>query len=358
MNAFRMIFSFFLVSLFLVGCGDDHTSGDLVFEDETPDGCSNDQQLLGLQTLFDNAPNAEINYELFAINGLAEGDGSPLGSLMTNTNLSFQLPTSSSIYDADLKIHGIFITRTQKYFAFDTDSQIGQDFAINLPVSAPVGLNGENFVIEVIDGYAQSGVHEHFQIHKFDINSGNLTQTLSIPVANRTFDNRSFFNYEWMSSATNGYDELYFLSVTNLVTVNPANQEATQVDLYPSFYIPDWDEDPALNDYVRFYGLEYSESLGLLAIKEDTNQNPSTFELVKIDPQTGAYAGLVSLSGPINSEFYSTAYRECDKTYYLTTMGEPSNPVTTDYLEIDLQNFTVSHTEELEDYFFGIELIP
>src|SRR5699024_3865378 len=132
---------------------------------------------------------------------------------------------------------------------------------------------------------------------------------------------QSFFNYESVTSATNGVDKIYFLSVTNLITVDPASNTASHLNLYPSFYIPDPDEDQDLYDFVRFYGLEYSESMGLLAIKEDTNQNPSTFEVVQIDPQTGVYASLVSIPEKINSEFYSTAFRECDKTYYLTTLN-------------------------------------
>src|SRR5690606_20607479 len=104
---------------------------------------------------------------------------------------------------------------------------------------------------------------------------------LPISIANTTFNNNSFFNVESMSSATNGSDELYFLSGTNLITVNTSSNTTSHIDLYSSF---------SMSDFVRFLGLEYSESLGLIAIMDMPDIN--TQKLIKIDPSNGAYSDL------------------------------------------------------------------
>jgi hypothetical protein len=127
--------------------------------------------------------------------------------------------------------------------------------------------------------------------------------------------------------------------------VNTANNTSSQIDLYPSF---------SNSDYVRFIGLEYSESLGLLAIMDMPNSN--TRKIVKIDPISGAYTDLLTISTDINTEFYATAYSECKKTYYLTSLAN-GNPVQTNYFEFDLTTNTNTNTQIFNDYVFGIELI-
>lgn len=203
------------------------------------------------------------------------------------------------------------------------------------------------YVIEVSNfGYGTSGVADQFKIKSFNITNGTLGTALPISTANTTFDNNSFFTVETMSAATDAVDNLFFLSGTNLVTVNKANNTASQIDLYPSF---------SMSDFVRFFGLEYSESLGLIAIMDMPDTN--TRDLVKIDPITGTIVSLISIPADINNEFYSTTYSECKKTYYLTTLQNGSSPTKTLYFEFDLTTNTINNSKIIADYVFGIDLI-
>jgi len=79
---------------------------------------------------------------------------------------------------------------------------------------------------------------------------------------------------------------------------------------------------------------------------------------VKIDPTTGNYTNLLTISNDINSEFYSTTFRECDLTYYLTSLNQASNAAETLYYEFDLNTNSVSHSEILPKYVYGIEFLP
>ncbi len=306
------------------------------------------KDLLVLNTLFDGANNAQIAYNTFAINGLDSSLPNSLGNLATNTNMTFQLPTGASLYNQASNLHGLLVTRAGKYFTFNTDTGVGQEFVVPTIVSAPVQLNTSSYVIEVANfGYTDQGIENHFEIKPFNINDGAIGAALPIDQLDRTFDNNSFFNVESMSSATNEIDSLYFLSGTNLVTVNTLNNTATHIDLYPPF---------TYSNFVRFFGLEYSENLGLIAIMDDSNAG--TQYVVKIDPLSGNQTNLVILSENINSEFYSTTYRECDKTYFLTSLKHDNNLVETLYFEFNLATNTLENSQIFQDYAFGIQLIP
>ncbi|HLW32957.1 MAG TPA: hypothetical protein VKX40_11885 [Aequorivita sp.] len=335
-----------LLSTILISCT---INDDIVSDDHTAIiPCTGfNKNLLTLSTTFDNDPNAEIDYNYFLINNLDSSLPNSNGSFTTNTDLTFQLPTSTSFYNQTNNLHGILVTRAGKYFSFNTNTEVGQEFVVPTSLTAPIELNNSTYVIEVSNGgYANSGIGNHYEIKSFDINTGTVGATLPIDPLTKDFDNNSFFHVESISAATNNTDELYYLSGTNLVTVNTSLNTASHIDLYPSF---------SSSDYVRFFGLEYSESLGLIAIMDNATQGNKF--VVKIDPLTGNYSSPLSISNNINSEFYSTTYRECDHTYYLTSLNQGSNTVQTLYFEFDLITNNVINSQIFPDYTFGIEFI-
>ena len=336
-----------LLSTLLTGCTLDDGS---ISDDHTiPLPCTGfNKDLLTLSTTFDNNPQAEINYNSFLINNLDSSLPNSHGSFVTNTDLTFQLPTSTSFYNEAGNLHGILISRAGKYFSFNTDTETGQEFVVPTSVTAPIEINNATFVMEVSNGgYANNGIGNHYDIKSFDINTGTVGASLPIDPLTKDFNNNSFFDVESMSAATNTTDKLYFLSGTNLITVNTSLNTASHIDLYPSF---------SGSDYVRFFGLEYSESLGLIAIMDNATQGNKF--VVKIDPITGNYSGPMSIANNIGSEFYSTTYRECDHTYYLTSMNQGSSTVETLYFEFDLMTNTILNSQVFPDYIFGIEFIP
>ncbi len=334
-------------SLLFINCSVDDAGG-------TDDGInvlpcdSAPQNLLALSTPFDGSANAAIDYHSFSINNLSGSQPTLEGSLQTTSNLTYQLPTNTSFYNSAENLHGVLVSRGGKYFAFDTDSGQAQEFTVSTDVSAPILLAGTTYIMEVANsGYANAGVGNHFGIKLFDGQTGTVGSTFSLDPMTTAFDNNSFFNVESMSAATDGGTKLYYLSGTNLVTINTATHTASHIDLYPSF---------STNDYVRFFGLEFSQTLGLIAIMDQPDLGIQ--KLVNIDASTGNYSPLLTLPTDINSEFYSTAFRECDQTYYLTSLKNPSNSVETNYFEFNLANSTVANTQVMADYVFGIELLP
>lgn len=306
-----------------------------------------DNDLMVLKTAFDNNPNAIITYNAFAVNGLDGTLPNALGNLTTTTNLSYELPTGATFYDSQNAIHGIYVTRAGKYFKYDAMSGLGQEFSVSTEATAPVQLGGNTYVIEIPAGFTTSGIGNHFSIKPFNINNGSMGAALSIPSVETTFDNNSFFGAEAMSATSNGTDKLYYLSGTNLITVNPFTLSASHVDLFPSF---------SMTNFMRFIGLEYDDTLGLLAILIDYVNDVTL--LVKVDPLTGTYSSLMSLPNTINSEFYATAYSSCENTYYLTTLSNNFTTTETLYFEFDLDTNTIINSQILPEYNYGIELIP
>ena len=61
----------------------------------------------------------------------------------------------------------------------------------------------------------------------------------------------------------------------------------------------------------------------------------------------------------INSEFYSTTYNPCNKTYYLTSYANTNGPLgDTRYFEFDLDNLSLKNYEFLNEYKFGLQILP
>ena len=344
MKKFKTLFMLLFGSSLILGSCSTDDSLDLD-DDVVVLPCDNaPQNLLALSTMFDNSLNAIINFNSYGINSLDSSMPTALGNFTTSTNLTYQLPTSSSFFNSANNLHGILINRAGKYFNYNTNTNTGQEFNVPTDISTPVVLNNVTYVIELVDsGYPSQGMGNHYTIKSFDINNGTLGATLALDPMTTAFDINSFFNVESMSATTNGVDELYFLSGTNLVTVNTVTQTATHLDLHPNF----------ASDFVRFFGLEYSESLGLIAMREDD----TSLKLINIDTSSASYSSLLDITAPINSEFYSTAYRECDQTYYLTSLDN-GNTTQTNYLEFNLATNTIENTQTFADYVFGIELMP
>ncbi|HZH86547.1 MAG TPA: hypothetical protein VFD77_04465 [Brumimicrobium sp.] len=346
MKKIKTLFGLALLgSLFLSSCSVDDTPSD---QDPVSECDGFAKNLLTLSTPFSSTPTSEINYISYSINNLNSSLPNFHGNFTSSVDLNYELPTSTSFYNESSNLHGIVISRAGKYISFNTNTNVAQEFTVPNYITAPISLNNTTYIIEVSNGgYANNGMGSHYDIKTFDTNTGATGTTLPIDPMTKDFDNNSFFHVETLTSATNKLNELYFLSGTNLVTVNTTNNTASHVDLYPNF---------SSSDYVRFFGLEYSESLGLLAIMHKVDQ--MTKALVKIDPATGNYTNLLTISNDINSEFYSTTFRECDLTYYLTSLNQASNAAETLYFEFDLNTNTVSHSEILPKYIYGIEFLP
>lgn len=229
------------------------------------------------------------------------------------------------------------------YYSFNLSDLTSAENTIAPEMVAPV-INGNNaYIIEMVTPYPSMGESASFEIREFSPLNGNIGNALPISANEKSFVNNSSFHQEIISSASNGTGELYFIGATNLIIVNTNSNTATHVDLYPSFT---WD------NWMTFQGLEYSESLGLLATRRNsTNQ----FDIVQIDPQSGTFTELVTIPGNLNTEFYSTTYNECTKTFYLTTLK--TSDWSADYYEINLNNNSISNTQNFSNYTYGLEVI-
>lgn len=349
MTTMKTIFTIALIGSFtLFSCDADD---GLTYPDPEPvSPCeSAPQKMLAMYMDPDGGSNADIKYLSYDINDFNTSPPNVIGNITPTAAVNGELSTSGTIYDENSNLHGIVITRPQAYFTFNTATNTAEEYSLSEPISAPVMLGNTAYAIEVANyGYAVFGEDEHYEIKPFNIINADAGTALPIPASDRTFDNSSFFNHESMSSASNGIDELYFVSGPNLVTVNVSNNSASYVDLYPNF---------TFSDYVTFIGLEYSESLGLLAIRIYTDPDPNVpkiQEVVKIDPTDGSYTVLSTVPEIINTEYYTTAYRECDQKYYLTTWDYTSSVQETLYYEFDLNTNSLSNTASLPFYTFGI----
>lgn len=227
--------------------------------------------------------------------------------------------------------------------------------------TAPVFFQGKCYAIQIEDnGFGQGPLFEA-DINDIHLPTGTISSTLHVQ---STANPYSFFNYQYVSSATNGIDEMYFLSGSNLIIV-------TDLSIFNPMYC--WKDLAPFNNQNSssfFYGVEYKSPGVLLAIRESiVNGLQSGTDLVEIHfNSTNCTIGNINVvydlqnnvtlsagGWTINNEFYSTAYNTCDDTYYITTMFDQL--FKSKLIEIDLQAGT--HVEQiLPFYLFGVEWKP
>ena len=258
------------------------------------------------------------------------------------------LPTNTSSYNATTKKLVCLPSREQELFMYD-DVTCGSSTLDIAPAqtTAPVHLGNELYGIDIVNNTPPD----------VDISIAARFDTgFPIGVAGHTFTPLSpyLFNHEQTSSATNGIDELYFVSGNSLLTVTNLNTIFVTVN----HIIID------LSNQFIYYGIEYSGPNKLIAIQRNNFNNPvPSLDLVEIDinstsPPTILYnlQTNVAPSPPgwiFNNEFYSSALDTCDQKYYLSTLHETSG--SSKLIEIDIINS--SHVEQtFTDYLFGIEM--
>lgn len=324
-----------LASLALLSCSKDKDP----VQDPTKDGCA-DQKILLLNTEFGNDLNSDITYLQYDLDNVSQGAALILDTYTAPEDMRFKLPPNNSLFDPHQNIHGIFLHG--KYYTHNLNTHITTEHNSGYTV-APVSISNAYYVIELSDPYPGSGSSVTFDIKTFNPQNGSTGTALPISTAEKTFTNNSLFHIEIISSTNNHTDEIYFLAGTNLLTINTVNNTASHIDLHPDF---------SQNDWVTFQGIEYTEDFGLIAIKRDNGN----YSLVSIDPQTGTHSSLINIPEPINTEFYSTAYNECNQTFYLTTLHQPSGNNTL-YYEFDLANSSIQAAETLPQYNYGLQII-
>jgi hypothetical protein len=282
---------------------------------------------------------------------------SPLPGIATTPITGGIRPSGSSAYDP-LNEHLVFLNLEQELLFYDNTISELSISTLQPPtekfITAPAFLNGKLYLFQ--SGYFSPGATVQLDLVQIDPSTITPGGSLAPPVV-YTFGFgpvNSFFNPETMTSATNGLDEAYVLSGTNLIIFRGMNAspDACWIDLEPNI---------SPGTFVRFLGLEYKSPGILLAIKE----TDTTIELIEISINTSLCIASTSVvydlsnvshspSGwIINPEFYSTTYDTCDGTYYISTLIDFSPP-SSRLIEVDLA--ANSHAEHvLQDYLFGIE---
>jgi hypothetical protein len=266
-------------------------------------------------------------------------------------------PSGSSAYDP-LSENLVYVNLEQELLYYDNSSNTLSSSTLLPPpgrlATAPAFLNGKLYLFQ--STYFPSGATVQFAMTQIDLLTITPGATI-VPAVLQTFTFgplNSFFDPESMTSATNGTDEAYVLSGTNLVIISgvTSSPSACWIDLEPNF---------SPGNFVRFLCLEYKSPGILLAIKA----TDSTIELIEITINAGqctaSTAVIYDLSNVtlspngwiVNPEFYSTTYDPCDETYYISTLID-FTPPSSRLIEVDLA--TNSHGEHvLLDYLFGIE---
>lgn len=221
------------------------------------------------------------------------------------------------------------------------------------PWVCPVFLNGKLYGIRVI-GVPPAKKYEILEINPITGQRINTLSTNNITVS-------SSFSNESMSGISDGGNNIYFLSGTNLIIVNTSSGNATHKDIDLSF-------NPN-NNIVQYYGLEYKKDENiLLAMKKSIDKNNADVtELVTINlsstlpvvkPRFQIHNYLPSNQDKIiNPEFYSSTFDSCDATYYITEMQNVGSNITSNLFEINLKKDTFIY-QPLVSYWYGLEFRP
>lgn len=187
-----------------------------------------------------------------------------------------------------------------------------------------------------------------------------IDQSTGIPtvINNGTISVNSPMNNNSTSSTSNEDGNIYFMSFTNLIVYNIASDISTYKDVDASY---------SLDNQLGFAGLEYNLDQNLLlAMKlRSTNSNTSS-DLVSISTDANytvnqlfdIKANLSNANdGEISFEFYSSAYSQCDNTYYISEIVELEvESVESFLLEIDLDDMLISE-RVVSGAVYGLEMV-
>lgn len=328
------VLSMALIGLLLFGCTKDPAPAP------TPENECDNKSLLMLSTDYQNSPSVGIDYLNFDLSNLNQNNGVSIADYSNTDNLWVIMPANNSIYNKNDQLHGVKVK--EKYYTLNLNSGSVSQNNIALEMVAPVFNGNTAYILELTTPYLLMGEDPSFEIREFNTQNGAIGNALPLNAAEKTFSNNSLFHHELISSTSDNSDQLFFIGGTNLLTVNTVNNTTQHVDLYPNFSGDDW---------MTFQGLEYSESLGLLALKRHNDD----YSIVNIDPIAGTFTDLVAIPDNINTEFYATTYNECTKTFYLTTLDQSTTG--SKLYEFDLNTNTLSNTENFSTYNFGIKVI-
>jgi len=284
------------------------------------------------------------------MNGVATTLGTPLSTINYGPT-PVLLPTSTSSYDPVTKDLVCLVSGERKLFTYNDVSCSSGIVNQQSAVTAPVFLNGQLYGIDIESNGYPTGPTINIDI-AIDIQSGFLALigghqfTPSVPF---------IFNHEQTSSTTNGIDELYFVSGSNLIIVEKTNT------LSPLICFKELDN----TGQYSFHGIEFQKQGELLALRRGINT--SNLDLVRIN-LTGCIGGAptttvlynlllnVAPSPPgwvLNHEFYSTTLDTCNQLYYLSTRHDINS--SSKLIEIDIIGGT--HVEQIfPEYLFGIEM--
>jgi len=252
-------------------------------------------------------------------------------------------PSNYDAYDAVNQMYYIEFPLEQRLYKYNIQTQTRQEFTVAGFYSAPVFNNGNLYAITIDNnGYATNPAN--YTIESINTNDGSLTA-----LATNSFPLQSYFNWESMSSASNGNGMLYFVSGSHLISYDTVSTSTQYTDLVPGFDFT--------TNFQIFFGLELRDNGNLLAIRERDNDQGEGIELVEINISNFSQNPTVVFDFTANgiepnSEFYSTTYDACDDNYYVTSLN--SDFTTTDFYQIDLSTGTVL-SENHSFYLMGIE---
>lgn len=258
----------------------------------------------------------------------------------------FTRPSNCDAYNSLNNTYFIEFPVEQRLFKYDINTQTHAEFIISGFYSAPIFNNGTLYALEVdFSNFGYATNPAVYEIKTIDQNNGSVTSLTS-----GTFPLISSFNWESMSSAKDNNGNLYFISHTNLITYNISTNTATHTELVPTF--------DQINNFQRFYGLEYRNNGNLIAIRYRDDMFGENLELVELDINNLTSSPTVVFDFlangiELNSEYYSTTYDSCDDTYYITSR-DVNNTNTTNFFEINLSNSTFK-TENFPFYLMGVE---
>jgi PKD repeat protein len=317
-----------------------------------PSVTSSSGDILGFYTILFGTNPISVDVVSFSkLNGLSTS------LIATGQSINFNpasviLPTNTSSYDPNTQDLVCLVSREMQMLTYnDLNPSSGIVSFAPSSSTAPQFLNGNLYGIGIENGGFGTGPDVDIEIVSFDVQFALIDGVAPFQFSpNQPYS----FTHESMSSATNGTDELYFVSGKELIIAkdpNPFNISFCWIDLDPT------------NQYT-FYGLEFRSPGRLLAIRY-SNTIPS-LDLVEIvfvncapNVTINTLYNLQSnlMPGPpgwiLNREFYSTTFDSCDQSYYLSTLFDTDSK--SRLVEIDLIN--ASHAEQINaQYLFGIEM--
>ena len=300
------------------------------------------------------------------------------GNIETRNFVSFSKPKSTlfnfnqleSLISSDLQndqdgySHSAYNTITDRYafgyqfgagitnplYLADTSPFASTLLTKEFEYAAPVYNNNNLYVIDVFD----SGDALDFTISTVNETTGDLTALLI-----DTTNTKSPMNNQFISSATDGADMIYFLGTTNLISYSISTNNATILDI---------DAEYSPSNQLVYYGLEYQQDAQrLLAIKERINSPDLVGSLVSITTDgAGTVTPIYDIQSNLNADndstiffgFHSTAFSQCDNTYHITELDElePDDGIAKSHLiDISLDDSTMTQ-QQVAGFFYGLEI--